>query len=138
MLDSCVGPFYVRRCCASQRSMEAQALILDFEALSTRVPVQGCLICMASSVDPEAVHRLRKLLQDKLGDRAQRYSDDNLQQLIGRGYDDEQSLQVASREGLLAARLNDGQADELRAVFQGALCSPHKVPWPCAPGLLLS
>jgi len=73
---------------------------------------------MASSVDPEAVRGLRKLLQDKLGDRAKRYSEEHLQQLVRRGYDDDQSLRVASREGLLAAGLNDGQTSSVRASKQ--------------------
>jgi hypothetical protein len=88
-----------------------------------RAPVQVRPLCMAA---PEAVRCLRELLQVRLGNDHKDYTDEQLAQLIGKGYVNERRLRAASRDGLLAAGLNDGQADELRAAFQGVLCFPQQ------------
>jgi hypothetical protein len=53
------------------------------------------------------------------------YTDAQLQQLINRGWINEDRLRRATLQNLLNAGLNEGQAAELRAVLQGAFsCRP--------------
>jgi hypothetical protein len=78
-----------------------------------------------AAAQPATPAGLREVLRSRLGEASVvDYTDAQLQQLINRGWINENRLRLATLQNLLDAGLSKGQAAQLRAVLQGAFKPP--------------